>query len=439
MSANLTSFDETMEFDRTNDSLEVENFETENYRRSDFIWTFFQHGFHHILEKIFLSLPPRSILACQKVSSDWKEMIDFYHNSENPRIKRIHEETLNQEWLQGNPIFESFELPGNAPSCQTFHHFTMDDREVAIVGLFSNNSNDYGQPAIHILDAKTLQFKKLIQVRSYLPEKKLSLRFNLALTEKYIVLTGVEAVGLNSRQYFWAAWHRNNDFAFSGAHARERFLLPLTNWNLGPQGSTTEIVLKPFYEETSWPKHSVNLIAKSSTFLCYKVQIGVEKELFIFSRSDQSTLSFIFGGKEIWVKSKQKQMRLVGYNEEFVCVSWQNESMMENSLEVYQTIDGRMKQSFDLTKEFRSICKAQISHERIAVSGITTGNLRRKFDVFVFDLKTAAKLLQCSSLVDDLTVVEQFVLGKEKIVFLERLSWPEKGTKGKIFSAKFWL
>jgi hypothetical protein len=89
--------------------------------------------------------------VCQKVSSDWEEIINFYPNSKNPRIKQIHKKTLNQEKLQGNPILETFELPGGAPCCQTFHHLTMDEREreLVVVGLFSKQQLERLRPTRH--------------------------------------------------------------------------------------------------------------------------------------------------------------------------------------------------------------------------------------------------------------------------------------------------
>jgi len=432
--------DDPMEVDKTQDK----NIKTETSKGSDFLLTLFQRGLHQILEKIFLSLPLSSILLCQSVSSEWSEMISYYHNSENPRIQEILELRISKEWFEGRPVIESFPLAGVSSSCQDFQHIVTDDADVVVVGLYSDKPRDYGKPFIHILDAKTLRLKKLIHVRSYIPRKKHCLFFHLMLTEKYIFLSGIYLAGRNSTQYFWAAWHRQNDFAFSGHRfTGEPLPLPITNWNPGPKACTNEIILKPFFEETfslSSPKLRVNLISESSAVLCYKVLIGVDAELLISSRLDlrTSSISFSFGGSEIWVKTKPKQVRLVGYNDEFVCVTWQNEDLNESHLEVYQINDGSMKQSFDLEEEFGAIYEAQISHGRIAVRGIQN-NLDRKFEIFVFDLKTGHKLLQSSSVVEDGMKVERFVLAKDRIIFLQKLNWPNEKTTGRIFVAKFWV
>ena len=82
----------------------------------DFLVNLYKRGFHHILEKIILSLPPWSILVCRQVSEEWNSMINFYHQSSNPRIQLLQEKRLDLEWIRGKPILESIDLPGNIQS-----------------------------------------------------------------------------------------------------------------------------------------------------------------------------------------------------------------------------------------------------------------------------------------------------------------------------------
>ncbi len=43
-----------------------------------------RRGLNHILEKIFLSLPMKSLLSCQRVSKAWKSMVTFCIESKHP-------------------------------------------------------------------------------------------------------------------------------------------------------------------------------------------------------------------------------------------------------------------------------------------------------------------------------------------------------------------
>jgi hypothetical protein len=86
----------------------------------------------------------------------------------------------------------------------------------------------------------------------------------------------------------------------------------------------------------------------------------------------------------------------------------------------------------------QTIYRAQTSHGRIAIRGFT-GNLNRKPTVLVYDLKSGKKMLDCGTLFSNLAGVEHFILEKERIVFLERLCWPNSKTKGRVLTATFWV
>ena len=58
---------------------------------SDLIVKCFNRNLHHVLEPVFLALPPSSILACQQVSKEWKDIAMFYHESRLPRIQKLQE------------------------------------------------------------------------------------------------------------------------------------------------------------------------------------------------------------------------------------------------------------------------------------------------------------------------------------------------------------
>ena len=53
----------------------------------DVITKFFRRGLLDILERIFLELDPDSKVACSRVSLTWKNIVDFFFNSSNPRYQ----------------------------------------------------------------------------------------------------------------------------------------------------------------------------------------------------------------------------------------------------------------------------------------------------------------------------------------------------------------
>ena len=240
------------------------------------------------------------------------------------------------------------------------------------------------------------------------------------------------------KHYFWAAWNRQNDWSFSGVQLCGALPSPWKNWSLGPNGTTTPIALSPFFDDNFYPTLPVVLLHKSRGFLVYKIRIGTGSWFVISSTPNENTISLVENESEVWRKSKPETLRLVGYdNDEFAVVSWENVDVADCVVEVYRLNDGKMTTKLDLSQDFRSVYRAQISHGRIAIRGLIY-DLKRKPDVKVYDPKTGNKLLECGSCFKDSNNVEQFVLFKEKIVFLERLQWPDKRTTGRIFIAKFW-
>ena len=60
---------------------------TENSNQTDTLSLWFQQGFYHILEKIFLALSPEEKVACARVSTSWREIVEYFYESTNPRYK----------------------------------------------------------------------------------------------------------------------------------------------------------------------------------------------------------------------------------------------------------------------------------------------------------------------------------------------------------------
>ena len=60
---------------------------TKNCNQTDTLSLWFQQGFYHILEKIFLALSPEEKAACARVSASWREIVEHFYESTNPRYK----------------------------------------------------------------------------------------------------------------------------------------------------------------------------------------------------------------------------------------------------------------------------------------------------------------------------------------------------------------
>ena len=69
------------------DNLTVNKNLTENSNQTDTLSLWYQQGFFYILEKIFLALSPEEKAACARVSTSWREIVEYFYESSNPRYK----------------------------------------------------------------------------------------------------------------------------------------------------------------------------------------------------------------------------------------------------------------------------------------------------------------------------------------------------------------
>jgi hypothetical protein len=68
-----------------------------NDGKTDLVVQFDRRGLHHVLERIVLILPPRSVLACTKVSPEWNRIVLHHHDSTNPKIQTL-QESRSVQW-----------------------------------------------------------------------------------------------------------------------------------------------------------------------------------------------------------------------------------------------------------------------------------------------------------------------------------------------------
>lgn len=395
----------------------------EDSPEEDFVSSLYSNGFHEILEKVTLNLTPRSAATCKKVSKTWQAIVNDYSDSKISRLKAIQEQRINKKWLSGSPILDIFSMPGAPKYCHSFHHVVLDELIVAVAGVYSDSPSSFGNLYIHVFDFKTLELIKLIPVSClFLTEFNFCPRVTLTLTEDLLHITGQ----VNGK-IFSASWNRKDDYSLNSSEHLGDVMMPLMSLDTGPEGSTQEICIQSYLKSSDY----LSLIDRG-----YKIQIDETNSFAIAFGFTITAIGYYRGDVEVWRKAKRKAVKLVGFDEDYVGVSWQEKGWTDCVVEVFQRSNGALIQRFDLSREFRTVFKVQFSHGRIAIRGQRREGLR-KTDLYVFDLRSGKKLLQSRLMLNPWNDTEDFALAKDRVILLERGSWAENGKYGKLFSLKY--
>ena len=128
---------------------------------NDFYEQWFRSGLHHILERILLNLPVRTLLACTTTSKTWRKITNSFLKSVNPRMKRILEARITAEWNRAEPLLGTVTLCVNYMSGL---HMVADEHNVIIPALVTHQDTLVDEPKILILDAKTLATLHIISL-----------------------------------------------------------------------------------------------------------------------------------------------------------------------------------------------------------------------------------------------------------------------------------
>ena len=75
--------------------------------KADFLVDLYNRGFHHVVEKIILAFPWKTILVCNCVSKDWSRLVNQFQHSKIPRHLIMLETTKAEEWKNRNCIMKS--------------------------------------------------------------------------------------------------------------------------------------------------------------------------------------------------------------------------------------------------------------------------------------------------------------------------------------------
>jgi hypothetical protein len=237
----------------------------------------------------------------------------------------------------------------------------------------------------------------------------------------------LDITGQVNGKIFSASWNRKDDYSLIASDHQGDVRVPMVNWDAGPDGTTQEICLQSYNRN----KDSISMIDRG-----YKIKIDEKHSFAIAFGFAITAIGFYQGDVELWRKARRKMVRLVGFNEEFVGVSWQEKGWSDCLVEVYQLSNGTLIQRFDLSREFKFVYKVQFSHGRIAIRGQRREGLR-KIDLYVFDIRSGKKLLQSRMFLNPWNDTEDFALAKDRVILLERGNWAETGMYGKMFSIKY--
>ena len=182
----------------------------EQYRSQDVISRFFEQGFYHVLEKIFLDLDPDSKAAARRVSRTWKNVVKFYFESPNPRYRSQICSRISDIWAK------------NSPDCQTHSpvypgfevvrpdDIVRDDLNLILSVLVevneNNDVNGVNQPdddvarfsnKIVILDSSDFSFVRDFTIENILGFKSFRpLSISLLLTEDQLLVNAKTSQGL---------------------------------------------------------------------------------------------------------------------------------------------------------------------------------------------------------------------------------------------------
>ena len=438
----------------------------------DALEEWFERGFNHILEKIFLSLPMKSLLSCQRVNKAWKSMVTSCIESKHSTSVKIQNNLINEVWRSRKPC--SLTLAKYEKAERSLFHLwdIVSDEKNVIFVVWDRNSYRTDGHRIVVLDAKTLEQTQCFHLRDLLDlmadEEQTIVR--LAMSEKYLV-----ANVFLENSYTGIIWNRvDQDFYINPLRLKRGlgvithqlieigsigdFVLVLENYfryNYRRLSTLNKIMCLPliFQERAgAWEVAFTKWDLTNGSFVEFKRHNLTEakKVEFLYHPEPEKCLSLTMAkgkielhnllnptDKPIWQQSKQYfyEPSLEYLDSNFAAVRWGSDL-----LEIYRTADGHLEQSIELST-FKQIEKVQIRSQRVAVLGLVkrdpeTCDVSR--DLIVFDLKTGQKIL--SVLEEKILPLEEniyyamhltFVLEKDRLLLLQ--------INGNIQGAKFWI
>ena len=145
--------------------------------KHDFIVDLFNSGCKHVLHRIFLDFPLNTLINCQKVSPDWKNIVLYLNDSKNARIQKIKNVKIMEEWWRNKPTEVYFNILRHLE--KNFYSIVIrglvtDDKTVVVLVEVKDSRRLYG--TCHFL--KILIFDSMTLSLAY--ESNLLLEFTSA-------------------------------------------------------------------------------------------------------------------------------------------------------------------------------------------------------------------------------------------------------------------
>lgn len=385
----------------------------------DVITRWFNLGFHHILEKIFLDLGPQDILACKEVSPEWHNIVLFYHQSTIPRIVNLLKLRMRRSWKSLNPIRKSIILPTEAAKASL--HIVADS-DTIVVGFLPTSGN-YHQSDVYVYDAETLDCVKILNPHHWDKDQVEEMSsIYLAMNDNYIVASvkfkpKSTLIFLISNMLV-SVWNRKEKISEVKQEGH------MTNMGCNGVSIQYDLTLRPHLQDDSvmMPLKPILGVAGNG-FVFKKISLNNNKNIIKRFRkvSQGQTMEFIpvcekyflAAGTEtislhansksevIWERGFNSQRCwLIGINSEyFAAVGVRPNTHVlvgRNLLQICRLTDGGTVRSIDFEGSYNSIYQVQIEDGRIAVQGWSKLNKDEiEWNIIVVDLETGDRLLAC--------------------------------------------
>ena len=450
----------------------------------DALISWFNHGYHDLVEKTLFSLPLRVIIECSKERPEMGKLTKFYLETTNPRVQKILEIRTRQEWLLKDPIVEKVKLTTRDKREIVFSaafDLIADDRHIFLAveaGMIPDVTSRF---VVLVLDAKSFEVILVLEianVQNWLLGKKY-VWMRLAITEDYLVAnTGYSlATEYTTSQYDQFIWLRKKNYEMLDQQFGNAILQTMVSTVSREHLITDELRYKPIVSQSGfyWPilfrsttrpprrgliyhhfsfdgerfnrestltvtltttdrKVDFRLLPTSSESFDYiAIESGhrvgeVEGSIGMFS--DQK--------EKLWqVKKLDHSPKLIGIDENCLVIVWIKRDSWVAVVNVLNVTDGSLFTSIDCTPELRTLVKAKVSGDRVAIGGST---LDGRYDIIVWDIPTGEVLLRCGN---NLKLQRKFLLETWFLLEKNRILLPvcdsDDSNNRSVFSVKFWV
>ena len=415
-------------------------FEDKKVIYGDFIVDLFKKGFYHVVEKIIMELPLKSIRSCQQVSQDWFNIVQHFQSSTVPRILKLKDIRIDEEWKNANYTLQSKELEdkyfksmNHKFSCKSL---TADDKNIVISAVVDPSL----LRVIVVYDTKDLTANKVLpsqEDRTRLPIMNECAAIYIQLDEKYLYAvvgnrSEIKILVWNRMDYFKLFFIKDisTEYKIGGIASHLIANIPYVhNGLLHLRDSSNSSLKKLSLDVWNVEKNSKEKMEKtfpSENYFLLKDGSGN------FFTKDSNVLSFYAGNVQQWSRAKpNRQPILLGSDKSYAAFTW--ESLDSNKrprdlVEIYCLAGGALALKFKALFGIQKRAIFKFDSNKMAFSVPTSSARQKNHSTVIFDLKMKRKISNLKGL--GLVSVTHIELAKDKIIFVQG---------GNLHCAKFWL